>query len=216
MRDGVNIRQLRWTKVKYNNMYKNFCSKLDFKVTKKVMDLDRSRLVDSTSGWVDVGEGWFPSISSFTKKNIQATSGTIMCTLDLVSLMPVVSHHHRVKDIWWLIFQNVIIYFSMTMPKEKKHFIIRLPWYVVIGRQSDSCRWALGSSSCHSWFVFFPKPKHRSVFNFVILGLCQTIMANNNQPRAQLVWRWVAQPWSYWRRVPDRIFKNPGQTCRHP
>ena len=88
--------------------------------------------------------------------------------------------------------------------------------YVVIGRKSDSCRWALGSSSCHSWFVSFPKPKHRPVFNFVTLGLCQTIMANNNKPRAQLVWRWVAQPWPYWRRVPDRIFKNSGQTCRHP
>ena len=41
----------------YNDKYKIICSKLDFKVTKKVMDFDRSRLVDSTSGWVDVGAG---------------------------------------------------------------------------------------------------------------------------------------------------------------
>ena len=52
MRDGASTRPLRWT-------LKNFLqNKNKSKVTKKVMDLDRSRLVDSTSGWVDVGAGF--------------------------------------------------------------------------------------------------------------------------------------------------------------
>ena len=52
MRDGASTRPLRWA-------LKNFFQdKNKSKVTKKVMDLDRSRLVDSTSGWVDVGAGF--------------------------------------------------------------------------------------------------------------------------------------------------------------
>ena len=128
-------------------------------------------------------------------------------------LFPIITRW-RILDDWY--FKMFILNFKMTISKEEENSDKIFSCYVVIGRKSDSCRWALGSSSCHSWFVFFPKPKHRSVFNFVILGLCQKIMANSNQPRAQLVWRWVAQPWAYSRGVPHRIFKNSGQTCRHP
>ena len=132
MRDGVNIRQLRWTKVTYNNMYKIICSKLDFKVTKKVMDFDRSRLVDSTSGWVDVGAGWFPSISSFTRKKIFRQPQGLSCVPWALylwcQLFPIITRW-RTFDDWY--FKMFIINFHMTTYKQKnpgKIFLICCHW----------------------------------------------------------------------------------------
>ena len=135
MRDGVNIRQLRWTKVTYDNMYKIICSKLDFKVTKKVMDLDRSRLVDSTSGWVDVGAGWFPSISSFTRKRIfrqpQGLSRVPWALYLWCQLFPIITR--------WTIFDYLYskmfnISFNKTISKEEKNWYDFLDMLSLAGR----------------------------------------------------------------------------------